>query len=306
MKLWEKIESSSAAGRHPILFVTLLMCGVALSWAGIEFLGSHISTEYSPFQTVWMRYGTHLILMLVMLGQTEGFNMIHSPRLGRQIFRSLLMLAMPFLFIAGISRGVNSRLVWAIMWFSVPMTLLLGAIMLGERVALVQWTAALIGLAGTWLFINPPFHESGLLLLLPMGAGFCFALYSVLTRAMRTERTSANLFHTALWVFIPLTFVMPTVWRTPSLKTLLFMIGIGVLGFFVLLCLDRALSAAQTAFAAPFIYTQCVWYDGMELFRHQFRPGLHQLLGLILIVGSLVWVVTRERSSNRVVQGPVV
>ena len=96
-------------------------------------------------------------------------------------------------------------------------------------------------------------REAGLLL--PLGMGFCFALYNVLTREMRTERTSANLFHTALWVFIALSFVMPSVWHTPSLKAALAMIGIGVWGFVLLLFLDRALAWAPASLVAPFIYT---------------------------------------------------
>ena len=128
--------------------------------------------------------------------------------------------------------------------------------------------------------------------------GFCYALYSVLTRAMRTERTSANLFHTALWVFIPLTFVMPSVWRNPTPKIALAMVGIGILGFAALLALDRALAWAPVSAAAPFIYTQCIWTDVVHAIWHRFRPGLHQLLGALLIVGSLTWILVRDCRSK--------
>ena len=161
--------------------------------------------------------------------------------------------------------------------------------------------AAFIGLAGTWLVIRPPFPGTGgWLLLLPLGMGFCFALYNVLTREMRTERTSANLFHTALWVFIALSFVMPSVWHTPSLKAALAMIGIGVWGFVLLLFLDRALAWAPASLVAPFIYTRCIWGDALELIRRRFHPGLHELLGSILIMGSLAWIFAHECRSNRI------
>jgi drug/metabolite transporter (DMT)-like permease len=130
--------------------------------------------------------------------------------------------------------------------------------------------------------------------------GFCFALYNVLTREMRAERTSANLFHTALWVFIALSFVMPSVWHTPSLKAALAMIGIGVWGFVLLLFLDRALAWAPASLVAPFIYTQCIWGDALELIRRRFHPGLHELLGSILIMGSLAWIFAHECRSNRI------
>jgi drug/metabolite transporter (DMT)-like permease len=130
--------------------------------------------------------------------------------------------------------------------------------------------------------------------------GYCFALYNVLTREMRTERTSANLFHTALWVFIALSFVMPSVWHTPSLKAALAMIGIGVWGFVLLLFLDRALAWAPASLVAPFIYTQSIWGDALELIRRRFHPGLHELLGSIPIMGSLAWIFAHECRSNRI------
>ena len=144
----------------------------------------------------------------------------------------------------------------------------------------------------------------GWLLLLPLGMGFSFALYNVLTREMRTERTSANLFHTALWVFIPLSFVMPSVWHTPSPKAALAMVGIGVWGFVILLFLDRALAWAPASLVAPFIYTQCIWSDALELIPRRFHLGLHELLGSILIMGSLAWIFAHECRSNRIVQKP--
>jgi drug/metabolite transporter (DMT)-like permease len=112
--------------------------------------------------------------------------------------------------------------------------------------------------------------EAGLLL--PLGMGFCFALYNVLTREMRTERTSANLFHTALWVFIALSFVMPGL-AYPFPESGVAMIGIGVWGFVLLLFLDRALAWAPASLVAPFIYTQCIWGDALELIRRRFHPG---------------------------------
>ena len=305
MRLWERIESTPAAGIRSARFGMLLMCVVGLSWAGIEFLGSFISRENSPYQTVWVRYGTHLVFMLAILGRTEGWKMVRTPRLGRQVFRSLLMLAMPFFFISAVGRGMNLRLVWAMSWISVPMMLLMANIISGEKVAAAQWVAAFIGLAGTWLFIRPPFPMTGgWLLLLPLGMGFSFALYNVLTREMRTERTSANLFHTALWVFIPLSFVMPSVWHTPSPKAALAMVGIGVWGFVILLFLDRALAWAPASLVAPFIYTQCIWSDALELIPRRFHLGLHELLGSILIMGSLAWIFAHECRSNRIVQKP--
>jgi drug/metabolite transporter (DMT)-like permease len=153
------------------------------------------------------------------------------------------------------------------------MMILMANVIFGEKVAAAQWMAAFIGLAGTWLVIRPPFPGTGgWLLLLPLGMGSVLRSITCLLGKC-TERTSANLFHTALWVFIALSFVMPSVWHTPSLKAALAMIGIGVWGFVLLLFLDRALAWAPASLVAPFIYTQCIWGDALELIRRRFHPG---------------------------------
>ena len=74
-------------------------------------------------------------------------------------------------------------------------------VIFGEKVAAAQWMAAFIGLAGTWLVIRPPFPGTGgWLLLLPLGMGFRFALYNVLTREMHGTHQRESLSHGALGV----------------------------------------------------------------------------------------------------------
>lgn len=295
MKLWDRLESLPATESRSRLLGMLLMCTVALSWAGIEFLGSHIPSGYSPYQTVWVRYGTHLILMVLILGRSEGWRMVRTTRLKDQVFRSLLMLGMPFCFIAAIGHGINVNLVWAIMWISTPMMMLMAAVMLHESISRAQWIAAGAGLVGTWLLINPSWPGLKWTLVFPVGLAFCYALYKVRTRAMRTEHLSTNLFHTALWVFIPLTFVMPSVWRTPSPKVALVMMGIGAWGFVVLLLLDRALAMAPASLTAPLIYTQCIWSAALLYSTRGIEPNAPGLVGVFLIVGTCVWIFATER-----------
>ena len=156
MRLWDGIETPPGAGSRSRLLGMFLMGWAAILWAGIEFLGSFIPRDYSPYQMVWVRYGVHLIFMILVLGRVEGFNMLRTPRWGRQVFRSLLMLGMPVCFITAVSLGVDLRLVWAISWVSVPMMILIAGILLGERVTITRWIAGFVGLAGTLLFRHLP------------------------------------------------------------------------------------------------------------------------------------------------------
>jgi drug/metabolite transporter (DMT)-like permease len=295
MNLWRRIESIPASETRARLIGIGLMCLVAFSSAIIEFFGSLIPSAYSPYQTVWARYATHLLFMLVVLGRTEGRRMVATGRLRDHVFRSLLMLGMPFCFITAIRHGLNPAFVWSVTWITSPMLMVMSVIVLRERVSRVQWIAALTGLAGTWLVIKPSTPALRWALILPVGVAFCYAFYCLLTREMRTEHTSTNLFHTALWVFVALTFVMPFVWHTPPPKIALITTAIGVWGFVVLLLLDRALALAPVSLTAPFLYTQCLWSAAMLSFSHSFYFRVPALIGSVLIVGSCVWILMHER-----------
>jgi drug/metabolite transporter (DMT)-like permease len=146
-------------------------------------------------------------------------------------------------------------------------------VIFGEKVAAAQWMAAFIGLAGTWLVIRPPFPGTGgWLLLLPLGMGFRFALYNVLTREMHGTHQRESLSHGALGVHrVELCHALGLAYPFPESGVA--MIGIGVWGFVLLLFLDRALAWAPASLVAPFIYTQCIWGDALELIRRRFHPG---------------------------------
>src|SRR4029453_2184019 len=88
----------------PQLYASLWMSLSIALWALMEFLGRVIPAGYSPYQTVWVRYATHLLFMMTVWGPRYKTSLIRTPHWGMQIVRALLMLGMPFFFITAIYR----------------------------------------------------------------------------------------------------------------------------------------------------------------------------------------------------------
>jgi drug/metabolite transporter (DMT)-like permease len=298
MSLATPIQSTSVTEGHSRLLGIFLICLAAVAWAGLEWLGSRIPGGYSPYQIVWTRYGVHLLLMMVVLLPTKRIQLMRTSRPRLQIFRAGLMLVMPVCFITAAQRHLDPKDLWAVTWIAVPVVMVFAFFLLGERVTRSQWVVVALGLVGTWLVIGPPLPRPGLALGLAFGVAFSFGLYIALTRTLRAEYTSANLFHTAVWVFIPLTLYMPWVWQMPSLKALAMMVGIGVAGFALLLLLDLALTCAPAALVAPFFFTECLWNAVLRFFRagQGMRPV--EFAGAALIIGCCVWILVRELKSG--------
>jgi drug/metabolite transporter (DMT)-like permease len=111
-----------------------------------------------------------------------------------------------------------------------------------------------------------------------------------------------NLFHTAFWVFVPLTLIMPFVWEPMSLRVFGAMLVVGIWGLSVLYLLDRALAYAPASVAAPFIFTVPLWGCLEAAFRSGARMQVSRWMGAMLIGGSCAFLFVREarRSAQRV------
>lgn len=266
------------------LVVAWLMAVFVVGWSVAEWLPTLLTPGYSLFQVVWVRYATHLLLLLIILGPRHGRALwaTRSPRL--QIGRGLLMLVMPASFILSLSR-VQVGEVLAGFWLSPLWMLAFAVTVLRDRAPWPLWGAALASTLGALLILRP---TAGVLAAAPFGLGMAlsFSLYVVLTRALRTEPTAVNLFYSALAVFVPLTFVLPAVWRPIGLGDGLVMMAIGLVGLAVLWALDKACEHVSTHILAPLFALQLVLYTGLAPLAGGSWPGKLALAGAALIVGG--------------------
>ncbi len=264
----------------------VLLAGFSFFWSVAETVVP--ASGVSLYQIVWSRYAVHLAVLVLLFAPRRGVApLVRTPRPGRQVFRSLLMLGMPLCFIFGV-RLMSPGNMLGVFWTAPAMIVALAAISRspfgGGRTLLAVFT----GLLGTWLVLRPNAGVITLAAALPVGMAFCFALYVHMTAQMRDEEILPKLVHTALWVFLALSLLMPAVWRTPSLAGLGSLIAIGTIGLFGLYLLDRAVDTDRWAALAPILYLQVVY----ELF---FRWGLRgitpsgpALLGVALIIVAVM------------------
>lgn len=269
----------------------LLMSGFALLWTVVEFIAGEVLREYSPYQVVWTRYGVHLVFMIALWGWRNPRELLRTRRPLFQVGRSLLMLAMPASWVLARSNGVHSAELNSVFWLAPLMMLALAATFLRERADARVWG---LTLAASLLIVAAlePSRWPGAAIIYPVVMGFTFAAYVVMTRSLRSESTTANLFFTALGVFVPLSALMPKVWITPAPDDLLVMIMVGMLGWVTLLALDRAMAAGPVVVSAPYVYLQIPigviagWMMAGQV------PGRRMLVAAFIILTGLIvmWV----------------
>jgi drug/metabolite transporter (DMT)-like permease len=270
----------------------------AFFWAVIEILGGLIPKGYSPVQTVWSRYFVHLLFMLVIFGPRKQGALIQTNCLGMQVTRATLMLGMPVCFVIGTTL-LPFHVVWLVFWSSVLVQLFVAGYILHESISADLWLVSVFGWAGVWFMAGVPLPPLNWRLIPPLGMGFCYALYVIMTRKMRHESAQTNLFHTALWVFLPLSFLLPLDWKTPTLRVIGIYTGIGLSGYLCLYFLDKTMEMAPAALTAPFIFTVPLWSSVLEYFIHHKVPTALSWLGAIIIVAASVYIILVESIGRR-------
>jgi drug/metabolite transporter (DMT)-like permease len=257
---------------------------VMLLWPVVEALAGFMSQRYSPFEIVWVRYGTHLLLMLAVWSPGGPARLVRTQRPGLHALRALTMLGMPACFVLAVTR-MPVGAVMALFWVAPLLAMLLAAVGLRERPGWRPWAAAAGAYAGAVVILGVP-DVGRRAAVLPLAMAACFALYLVLTRFMREETTAARLFYTALGVWVPLTFVLPWFWKTPTPRDLALMMSIGVLGFLFLLGVDRALDAAPVGSLAPFALAQPIWSVLVGAALSGRRPTLRDIAGGLVVLAA--------------------
>ena len=242
----------------------VLICLVSFLWALMEIVIEHIPGGYSLYQVVWVRYATHLLFMLVIIAPRHARDLITTRHPGLQILRALMMLVMPVSFILA-SEYINVGTILSVFWLSPLIIIGLSMLLLRENVSWQYWLASIIG----FVYAVVLYHSRGAItatgIMLSLAMSLSFSLYVVMTRMLREETTSANLFYTALGVLVPLSFQLPAFWKPLTLQSALMMALVGMLGFILLWVLDKASDMTSSAALAPFLFTQVLWMVVLDL-----------------------------------------
>ncbi len=271
----------------------LLMALFAVLWAVLEDeLGVRLRHPYDLTEIVWCRYAAHLLVVGLVWGVRHPTTFWRTSRPGLQFGRSFLMLIMPVSFALAVMQGVAASSVWAVFWSAPLMIVCLARVLSPERVPAWVWVVTIAASLGAIAMVGPRSLPTGMGAVWPLMMAASFALYVVLTRTLRTETLSANLFYTAVGVIIPLSFYVPRIWVMPSRHDAVILFGIGALGFLALLALDRAAERAEVSRTAPFLTLQVVAVLFINWSRQTAQFSLTTLAGALLVVTSLtaLWI----------------
>ena len=275
------------------------MAGGMFLFSGVDTMAKFLTDTLHPVQIVWWRQSGLLIGVLVLIA-LRGRSVLRSSHPRLQIGRGVLAACSATLFIVGVSFVPLADAV-AITFVAPFMVTVMGALILREPVGLRRWIAVSVGFLGALIVIRPGMgviHPAAGLLVIAAGA---FALRQVLSRVLAgDDKASTTVAYTALVSWTLLTIPLPFFWQTPGTgREIGLLIAMAVAAALAETLVIMALDAAQAVVVAPVQYSLLIWGTLYGFFVFGQLPDGWTWLGALIIVGSGIYTLNRERTPGR-------
>ena len=282
--------SASAKPERTLVGILALLASTAL-FPISDTASKLLTTTLPSIEVAWLRYLVFVIMTVPLL--LRGRGVLRTARPGLQVGRAMASAASTVLFIVafGVMPVANAT---AIGFLAPVVVTAMAALFLREKVGIRRWSAALVGLAGVMVIVQPGGSTFNVSSVIPLFGSIASALAVIGTRLAKDERPETTLFYSAVTGFAVISVLAAFTWQTPSWNQVA--IG-GIVGFFATLASLMQIFAYRNAPAsllAPFSYTQLVWAAALGYLAFGTIPGPSMLLGAAIIAASGIYTAWRE------------
>ena len=281
---------ASAKPERTLVGILALLASTAL-FPISDVASKLLTTSLPSIEVAWLRYLVFVIMTVPLL--LRGRGVLRTVRPGLQVGRAMASAASTVLFIVafGVMPVANAT---AIGFLAPVVVTAMAALFLREKVGIRRWSAALVGLAGVMVIVQPGGSTFDVSSFIPLCGSIASALAVIGTRLVKDERPETTLFYSAVTGFAVISVLAAFTWQTPSWNQVA--IG-GIVGFFATLASLMQIFAYRNAPAsllAPFSYTQLVWAAALGYLAFGTIPGPSMLLGAAIIAASGIYTAWRE------------
>lgn len=293
-----KVEDFSS---RPALGVALKVMAIML-FVGMSAIIKATADNVPPGQAVFFRsfFAIPVILIwLVQRGQLSVGLKAKNPM--GHVWRGLFGTTAMGLTFAGL--GLLPLPEVTAIGFATPIfTVLLAAVMLGERIRFFRVSAVLVGLVGVIIILWPRFggaqmdSAATLGAALILGATMLRALVQVhLRQLVQNEHTAAIVFYFSATASILALLTAPFGWVVPDMETLGLLVAAGLIGGVAQILVTASYRFGSVSMLAPYDYTSMLFAIILGYFLFDELPTAMMLAGSALVIAAGVLVIWRER-----------
>jgi drug/metabolite transporter (DMT)-like permease len=285
----------------PLLGILLqILASLAFTFQGAfaRYLGESVPLG----QMVFARSSIALVPLIIMLAWQGKLGTITRTRnIFAHVTRSFTNVGGMFFNYAGFTR-IPLADATAIGYAMPLFTVILAAMFLGEVVRIWRWCAVFVGLLGVFVMLSPHVGHGAADTQSALGALFClvaallFGIAMTQVRHMSATETTASLvfYYSVIASLVSLT-TLYWGWIVPSWDQLAVLIGLGICGGIAQILMTESFRYAAASVLAPFSYVSMIWAVMIGFLWFGEVPELIVLAGAIIVIGSGLFVIWRER-----------
>ena len=270
------------------LQAALWMIGSIVSFTVMAVAGREVSDTLDTFEIMLFRSITGLIIMVVVISITNGWQKItvarwrlHGVRnLAHFTGQNLWFYALTVLPLAQVFAFEFTTPIWVI---------LLAPLLLNERITRIGATAAAIGFVGVLIVARPDPTSLSPGLFAAASCAIAFALTAILTRKLTQTETIATilLFLTGTQLIFGLICAgYDGAITLPTGIVLFWVIGIGCAGLLAHFCLTTALSLAPANIVMPIDFARLPTIAIVGMLLYQEAIDIWVFVGAFIIFGA--------------------
>ncbi|MDA0661775.1 MAG: DMT family transporter [Proteobacteria bacterium] len=252
-----------------------------------------LSADLSVLEIVFFRTVTALLFFLPWIFRS-GLEIFRTQRIGLHLFRAVLQTLSAFGFF--IALAVAPLATVTALQFTTPIfAVLIGIVVLGERVSVRRWSAIIAGFIGTVVIIRPDAATFEWGTLLVLGSALSWAGAIIIIKTLGRTDSSVTITAYMYLLMTPITLLAALFdWAWPTLEQYGWLIAMGLSGAGAHILMAEALRRAPTHVVSPFEFFRLIWATLIGIFIFGDPPDMFVWTGGLIVMGSVSYIAWRE------------
>ena len=282
----------SRAGADRTAWGVLAILAGTVAFPLSDLAAQSLTQSLPALEVAWLRYIVFLMAVLPLL--MRGTGALRTARPGLQVLRGTMSACSTIAAIVSF-KFLPVAESTAIGFIAPVVVTALAMMVLGEKVGLRRWGAALAAFVGVMVIVQPGGASFRPAALIPLAGAVASAVAVIGTRLSKNDAPGTTMLYSALVGTVILSGLVAFDWTTPSaaeLQVALLVGGFGALGTLMQVIAYRL---APASLLAPFTSMQLIWAGGLSFLFVGAVPTAGMLAGSAIIGASAIYTGYRER-----------
>ena len=263
-------------------------------FATSDVLQKYATINHTIFQIIFFRYLFLLIVSFTESKRKNNKNFYKTKNIKLQLTRSLISVIETVFFVSSF-KYLSLATVHSVASLAPVFVVILSMLILKEKIEKTLWAIIFFGFIGVIIILRPGFDIFDIKSLLPLGAGFFFGLYQVITKKVSEhDSDETSLFFTSIFGLIIISGLAIYFWHPLTFISFLILPLIGVMMTLAHYSLIIALARAPASKIQPFHFTLIFWAIIFGYIFYGDVPDLSTFIGALIIACSGIFVIKNQ------------